>query len=41
MPHPLLAALRIIVSAVVIIVLIWGAYTLTQIRKTLGQLRKP
>jgi hypothetical protein len=41
MPHPLLAALRIIVSAVVIIVLIWGAYTLTQIRKTLEQLKKP
>jgi hypothetical protein len=41
MPHPLLAALRIAVSIVVVIVLIWGAYTLTQIRKTLEQLRKP
>jgi uncharacterized membrane protein YqjE len=41
MPHPLLAALRIIVSVVVIIVLIWGAYTLAQMRKTLEQLRKP
>jgi uncharacterized membrane protein YqiK len=41
MPHPLLAALRIIVSVVVIIVLIWGAYTIAQMRKTLEQLRKP
>jgi uncharacterized membrane protein YqjE len=41
MPHPLLAALRIIVSVVVIIVLIWGAYTLAQMRKTLEQLKKP
>ena len=41
MPHPLLAALRIVVSIVFIIVLIWGAHTLTQIRKTLEQLRKP
>ena len=41
MPHPLLAALRITVSIVVVVVLIWGAYTLTQIRKTLEQLRKP
>jgi uncharacterized membrane protein YqjE len=41
MPHPLLAALRIIVSVVVVIVLIWGAYTLAQMRKTLEQLRKP
>jgi uncharacterized membrane protein YqjE len=41
MPHPLLAALRIIVTVVVIIVLIWGAYTLAQIRKTLEQLKKP
>jgi hypothetical protein len=41
MPHPLLAALRIIVTVVVIIVLIWGAHTLAQIRKTLEQLKKP
>jgi hypothetical protein len=41
MPHPLLAALRIIVSVVVVIVLIWGAYTLAQIRKTLEKPRKP
>ena len=41
MTHPLLAALRIIMGVVVVIVLIWGAYTLTQIRKTLEQLRKP
>ena len=41
MAHPLLAALRVIVSIAVIIVLIWGAYTLAQIRKTLEQLRKP
>ena len=41
MPHPLLAALRIIVSVVVLIVLIWGAYTLAKMRKTLEQLRKP
>jgi hypothetical protein len=41
MPHPLLAALRITVSIIVVVVLIWGVYTLTQIRKTLEQLRKP
>jgi len=41
MPHPLLAALRIIVSVVVVIVLIWGACTLAQIRKTLEKSRKP
>jgi hypothetical protein len=41
MPHPLLAALRIIASVVVIAVLIWGAYTLAQIHKTLEQLKRP
>jgi hypothetical protein len=41
MPHPLLLALWTVVSVVVVIVLIWGAYTLAQIRKALEQLRKP
>jgi hypothetical protein len=41
MPHPLLLALRMVLSIVVVIALIWGAYTLTQIRATLEQLRKP
>ncbi|MGZ4864150.1 MAG: hypothetical protein ACXV5H_04875 [Halobacteriota archaeon] len=40
MPHPLWAALRITVTIVVVVMLIWGAYTLTQIRKTLEQLKK-
>jgi hypothetical protein len=41
MPHPLLLASRIVGSVVVVIVPIWGAYTLAEIRKALEQLRKP
>ena len=40
MQHPLLAALWIIAHIVVIVVLIWGAYTLAKIRKALEQLKK-
>jgi len=41
MAHPLFAALWIIFNIAVIAVLIWGAYTLAQMRKALEQLRKP
>lgn len=36
MPHPFLVALWIIARIVVIVVLIWGAYTLAQIHKNTG-----
>ena len=35
MPHPFLIALWFIVRIAVLVALIWGAYTLAQIRKTL------
>jgi ABC-type multidrug transport system permease subunit len=41
MTHPLFDALWIIFNIAVIVVLIWGAYTLAQMRKALEQLRKP
>jgi hypothetical protein len=41
MAHPLFAALWIIFNVAVIAVLIWGAYTLAQMRKAFEQLRKP
>jgi len=41
MAHPLLDALWIVFNIAVIAVLIWGAYTLAQMRKALEQLRKP
>jgi|GEM_PF-301376 len=40
MPHPLLAVLWITALIVVIAVLIWGAYTLTEIHKALERLRE-
>jgi hypothetical protein len=39
MPHPFLVALWFIMRIVVVVVLIWVAYTLAQIHKTLQQPR--